>query len=454
MLPLGVIVGCLLAASSVRAQDTIELLSGARVEGKVAKIDKTAREVTFTAVIAGRSLERVYAYDKIHAVTMGGKRYVLNEKTAAAPTGTSPTGTSTSSSSGSRTSTRGTATAATTSSSSGGRSRMEVMAMIDAAGKQFPDWFENTPLNYPQSLDLSWPQPPPSKDWNNQKNVGQYLWDVINPNTAKWREGVKFMHHLLTVNKDQPDVAQRAMNDLGRMYNNLLEDYPRAAFWFHQAGVHTGNGQFRQSGADLASCYYKMGNKQMAVELLLKLQANYGDFQFIKVWAELGELDTALKMAELYGKADVTGTAAMMAGDACRTAGRYQQAVDYYNKVISASDPKRADRNKKRAQEALDSIKQFELSDVRKVPDGAYRSSSQGYEAPIEVEVVVKGQRIESVRVTQHREKQFYSAMSDTPAKIIAKQGVKGVDATSNATITSEAIINATAKALASAQNK
>ena len=39
---------------------------------------------------------------------------------------------------------------------------------------------------------------------------------------------------------------------------------------------------------------------------------------------------------------------------------------------------------------------------------------------------------------------------ADTPAKIIAKQGVKGVDATSNATITSEAIINGTAKALAS----
>ena len=35
------------------------------------------------------------------------------------------------------------------------------------------------------------------------------------------------------------------------------------------------------------------------------------------------------------------------------------------------------------------------------------------------------------------------------PAQIIAKQGVKGVDATSRATITGEAIINATAKALA-----
>ena len=37
------------------------------------------------------------------------------------------------------------------------------------------------------------------------------------------------------------------------------------------------------------------------------------------------------------------------------------------------------------------------------------------------------------------------------PAQIIAKQSVKGVEATSRATITGEAIINATAKALAQA---
>jgi len=42
--------------------------------------------------------------------------------------------------------------------------------------------------------------------------------------------------------------------------------------------------------------------------------------------------------------------------------------------------------------------------------------------------------------------------MIDTPKKIIDKQAVKGIDATSGATITSEAIINATAKALSAAQ--
>ncbi|MDA1162559.1 MAG: FMN-binding protein, partial [Planctomycetota bacterium] len=56
---------------------------------------------------------------------------------------------------------------------------------------------------------------------------------------------------------------------------------------------------------------------------------------------------------------------------------------------------------------------------------------------------------IKSVTVTRHREKQYYSSLTDTPRKILARQGVAGIDATSSATITSEAIINATAKALA-----
>jgi uncharacterized protein with FMN-binding domain len=65
------------------------------------------------------------------------------------------------------------------------------------------------------------------------------------------------------------------------------------------------------------------------------------------------------------------------------------------------------------------------------------------------VEVVVASGRIESVRISRHREKQYYSSLTDTPEKILKRQGVAGIDATSSATITSEAIINATAKALA-----
>ena len=42
-----------------------------------------------------------------------------------------------------------------------------------------------------------------------------------------------------------------------------------------------------------------------------------------------------------------------------------------------------------------------------------------------------------------------HSALTDVPNQIIEKQGVKGIYATSRATITAEAILNATAKALA-----
>jgi NADH dehydrogenase FAD-containing subunit len=54
--------------------DLIELLSGAKVEGTVTKIDKAAKEVTLTRDVGGRAYERTYPYDKINAVTMGGKR--------------------------------------------------------------------------------------------------------------------------------------------------------------------------------------------------------------------------------------------------------------------------------------------------------------------------------------------------------------------------------------------
>ncbi len=56
------------------------------------------------------------------------------------------------------------------------------------------------------------------------------------------------------------------------------------------------------------------------------------------------------------------------------------------------------------------------------------------------------------MKVTRHREKQYYASLTDTPARIIKKQSLKGISATTGATLTSEAIINATAKALAGGQ--
>jgi uncharacterized protein with FMN-binding domain len=191
----------------------------------------------------------------------------------------------------------------------------------------------------------------------------------------------------------------------------------------------------------------------MAVDFLRKV--NPIPYDSIKLWADMGETQHALAIAEHAVKSGgMSHFAYLYAADACRLAGKYKEAIDYYEKVLAVPNPDKdkgqITRCHERAQASLEAIKLFELSDVKKVADGTYKAESIGYEAQIHVEVAVQSGRIESVRIVQHKEKQFYSAMTDTPTKLIDKQGVKGVDATSSATITSEAIINATAKALAS----
>jgi uncharacterized protein with FMN-binding domain len=330
--------------------------------------------------------------------------------------------------------------------------RAQLDALIDREGKTPPNWFKDTSLNYPQSLDLTWPERPEG-GWNNQKNVGQFLWDVINPNPGRWREGVKLMHHLLTLHKDDPVKRERNMLTLGGMYHNLIEDYARAAFWYRAVGVEKDPEEYARSAVILAECYWRLGFTDEAKKFLEKVPKSTSH---AKLLGDMGDTDRAVEMA-LSELPDPQGYVQLTAGDACRQTGRYAEALKFYQQVLeielpAKNPPGRLLQNRKRADANITAIKAFELFDLKKVPDGKHVSASQGYEGPVEVTVTVNRGRIDSVAVTKHREKQFYSAMTDTPAKIIAKQHVKGVDTTSNATITSEAIVNATAKALAGAK--
>ncbi len=426
-----VIALCLLGLNPLRAA-TVEFLTGEKLECKVLSRDDKEMKVEITK--GGKTTERTIPLAEVHVVTINANRYVINPKSTTktaktigkSKTPPLPLG-------------EGRGEGLT-------RTKAEIDALIDEQGRTPPDWFETTPLDYPKSLDLSFPKKAP-EGWNNQKNVGQYNWDIINPNQNKWREGVKLMHHLLTLHKDDEEKRTRAMNDLGREYFVLLEDYPRAAFWWRKAGVEKGSGP-PGNVIHLAECYHRLGNKQMALELLKKAPATFNN---IKLYAELGDLPTALKLAESYGRGSNPHMSYLTAGDACRAAGKFPQAVTYYEKAIAAPLPAnkgRAEGTIKRAKANLEAVKLFELATPANVPDGTYEAESLGYEAMVRTQVVVNSGQITSVKVTQHREKQYYSSISDTTAKIISKNGVKGVDATSGATITSEAIINATAKAL------
>jgi uncharacterized protein with FMN-binding domain len=430
------------------ADDVIEFLAGSKVEGRVIKIDKEAKTVAFEAKFGENTLTRVFPYGRIHAVTYQGKRYVLNPLPApAGSTGKPDSGAA-----------KTPGNAGNPSGSSAGKSAVPALrtasaikTLIEEAGRTPAPWFEEAKLDYPATLDLSWPEKPPG-GWNNQTNVGQYLWDVVNPNPSRWASGARLVHYLLE--NHSPDAVRRVRSQrvLGGMYFNLFQDYARAAYWWQRAGVVLGEPE----SVSLAECYFRLGNKKMAQELLVdpdRPRANNRLFQgMVKLWGDMGEPAKALKIADLIlksgGEPQMTH---LLAGDACRVSGQYANAMKHYQQALDApvAGKGRVEQTIRRARENLEAVKLFELSDPRRVRDGKHRSSSQGYEGPVEVEVEVQAGRIESVRIVRHTEKQFYAALTDVPRQIIQKQGVKGVDATSRATITAEAVINATAKALA-----
>jgi uncharacterized protein with FMN-binding domain len=432
---------------------TIELLSGAQVTGRITAKDE--QSVMVEAMVSGRTYTRKYPRDRIRAVVAGEQRVVLNESTdespRPAPGGSSRSATASGSSARRTPGSGGSARSGATSGET--RSRAEIERLIEEMGRTPPDWWDATPLDYPKTLDLSWPEKAEG-NWNAQKNVGQYLWDIIQPNPNKWREGIRFVHFLLEEHQGDRAKTERDMFSLGRLYYLLLQDYARAAFWWRKAGVDRGPN--RPEGVYLADCYWRLGSKPMAMEHLNRMSRSAIPMTAIKQLADMGETRAAIQLAEGAARAGYADLAYLYAGDACRIEGQSEQAIRYYDKVLSIvprgkeGEVNRIKRAQTRARTNIEAIRVFDKLDLTRIPDGKYRGAAPAYAGDLQVEVTVQGGRLLDVQVVRHEEKQYYAAMTETPRKIIEKQGLTGVDATTSATITSEAIINATAKALSS----
>ncbi len=419
-----------LATSPSFAEDLVEFLSGSKVRGRVLAIRKEAREFDFEASIGSRTVARTYSYDKVEAVTINGKRYVFNAKTE-------PGSTSRGDSSGHVTSDPG--------GSSSQASGSKIERFIENAGSSPPDWYDDEQLQYPKTLDLSWPLKPATKGWNAKKNVSNYLWEVINPNPGRWKSGVKLVHHILSMHRDNPTLLARDMQQLADMYFRLLQDYPRAAFWYRKARVEKG----KPPSVRLAECYWQMGSKAMA---LAELKARTVSLDAVKLYSDMGETDRALQLVEAFARIGRTHDAYLLGGDACRLAGRPEEAVQYYQKVLQNKVARNAEylqRFHARARESIEAIRLVKQADPQLVADGTHTATTTGYAGPLEVKVTVADGRIESVQVTKHKEKQFFAALIDIPRQIVSKQSVEGIDALSGATVTSQAIVNGTARALA-----
>ncbi len=311
-------------AVSSAADDTVVLKTGSRISGKVLSYDATS--VNVEAKVGSRTVTRNYPSSQLKSLIVDGVDIDLASVLA----------------SDSSTTTRKS------------RSKKEVLEDIGRLGSKMPAWFESTPLAYPPTLDLTWPEKP-TGSWDGSKNVGQFIWDRINPNPGKWREGVRLAHHIISTTEDKA-LQRRAMLALGTMFHNLLQDYARAAYWYQLAGVDKGPTNHPQAGLHLCNCYWQLGNKDMALSMLNSMsRLPYGA---IKLLADMGETDDALEMAERFSKSGEASQCFLYAGDACRIAGRLKEAEDYYRRAITAIKPEEADkphrkRDKARAEASL-----------------------------------------------------------------------------------------------------
>ena len=446
-----------LLAGRPAAADTVELLSGIRVHGQV--LSETADEIVILASQGARQVRLTYPLGEVHAVTVGTERRVVNTKPE--PTEPAPPVPPAPPAPAEPTPPVPPAPpppvppapppAPPAAPKRPVRTEAEVEALIRQAGSTPPDWWDSVPLEYPKTLDLSWPDKPPPP-WDPNKNIGQYLWGTINENPHKWRSGIRFLHFLLTVHKDNPAKLAQTMRSLGNSYVKLLQDWPRGAFWLKKAEQI--ESLYVSDVVHLAECYWKLGNKALAVRELTTVSRYYST-ALIKLWSEIGEPDRALAIAQQMAQDGYPAEGHLAAGDACRLHSRYPQAVAFYQKVLAVpAAGKQADRIKKyheRARASIEAVQVVDALDLKRIADGTYSATAMSYAGPLTVEVTVEGARITDVRVTRFQDKQYYAAMTETPRQIVEKQGVKGVDAVTSATITSEAIINATAKALADA---
>lgn len=406
-----------------QGEDSVEFLNGTTLTGKILEIRKPDKEFDFQTSIAGQSVSRTYQYSAVHAVTFNGNRFVINEMPSADNSQSDAT-----------------------RSSSGRiqRSVEEVKKIIATEGASDPDWLATTSSNHPQSLDLSWPLKAEGP-WNESKNVGQYLWGRVNPNPSRWRSGVKLISECMELHKGEPELLLRDAEALADKYFVLFQDYPRAAYWFERTNAQVNT----KNGVHLAECYFRLGNKKMAMNMM---RGKVLHVDSIKLLGEMGEVDEALNVAKVYGRTQAFNEAFINAGDALRSAGRFDEAISYYQQVLdrnTARNEEYLQRFRGRARDSIDAIRLFDKADASKVADGPYVDKAVGYNGDLEVRVTVANGKITKVEVTNHQEKQFYAALTDTPRQILDTQGVRDIDGTSGATITSQAIVNATARAMA-----
>lgn len=340
--------------------------------------------------------------------------------------------------------------------------RADLLKQIEQAGRTKPEWWDATPLTYPETLDLTWPKP--KGKWNANVNPGQYMVSVINRRPDLWHNAAKLCYQIATA-PTTPDFGRnQALDWLARIHGRFLCDDATAAYWWQCLRERSGQLSPAQAIC-LAECYWRLGSRTLAKGILSKL-----DQGTVKLRGEMGPLADAITAAEAEAKRSPrTEEIWLAAANACRQCGELEQAESYYKRVAKQT---RNPRFRAWADEGLAAVQTWASLRLDRVPDGTYEGAATGYRGPLTVNVSVRHGRLTAVAVVSHKEDWFGRALTDTPQQLIDKQDrswadtvsgatrkrahrpprqrplVAGVDAVSGATRTSDAIIAATAVAL------
>jgi uncharacterized protein with FMN-binding domain len=424
----GLIVGLLVVGGTA---DEVVFKSGARVKGKI--VEQTAEHVKirvprgsghYTLTVRRRVIESIRIEGEPPTPQPGPSETPGPSQTPTAPPGPTP------------------------AAGRPNRSAAEVRRLVQEAGTTNPPWWDSVELDYPETLNLKWERA--AGGWQPNQNLGAYLIET-RKRPERWKATVKLLHKVLEINKDDADKRLRTMRELARNYQILLCDYARAAYWWARVKKAAGRRQRLNEIVDLADCYQRLGSRELARKEIGRLSNVISrSGVLIRFLGSIGLADRAVAMArDRVRRNAYPDTALLAAADACRYAGRFDDAVKLYEKVLSISGGGGGlRRNQQRARAGLEAVKAFKDVKLAELPDGTYTAESPGFRGPVKVQVVVAGGRIESAKVVGHREDWFAAALSEVPRLIEARQGIAGVDAVSGATFTSEAILNAAGKAL------
>lgn len=443
--------GVLLASAA--GADEIETKDGTVYKGKL--MEETGDKVVFRADIGGAKLDLNFPIAKVRAVTVNGTRRLVKPGGAKPKPKSSPI-----------------------IIPKNQRTEAQVDDLVENVGRTKPEWYEGVPLRYPPTLKLNWLVT--RRGLQPHVNLNQYIDTIITPSPTKWKEGVKLMHHVLTVNRTSLIRLRRTQKALADMYFNFFGDYARAAFWYRQARGRT--------HVQLATCYFRLGCKSLAIKMLREINDdNTPDGSVIRLWAEMGETEKALYYAQRTANAGRPDVGYLAAGDACRRDGQFAKAQTYYQQVIDADKGSaNIKRNSARAAANLEATKLQAALRLSEVPDGTYQGQALGYQktAPTVVSVTMAGGSLEAVKVLGTRDRRGFTSLTEMPKRIIAKQvflappapdptikvrkksplkiteapgtvvewlPFKDLDAVSGATHTSAGIFNAAIKALSDA---